>query len=296
MDPVALVACTLAAVAYLLAVRRVHRAGGVWRSTRTIAFLLLGLGSFLVVTSSVLGVYAGQLRWAFTTRIALLLLAVPPAIAAGRPVALLRAASGPRLRAGVERMLGSRPFRLVGTAVFGALFSAAVFALFLTPLAGWARETPGVDDALTLLVPLAGLATVLPLAEDAESRSSLFIVGEFLLVFGELVIDAIPGILLRLSGTVLDGTAAVHSALPWWPSPLRDQQLAGDLLWFIAEAADVPIIVLLLLRWARSDRREASSFDELTDEQYDALVGQHLRGHDPMPEAVEPHDRTAGSS
>lgn len=62
------------------------------------------------------------------------------------------------------------------------------------------------------------------------------------------------------------------------PSPLRDQQLSGDLLWFIAEIADIPVLVLLFVRWARVDRGEARGFDQLSDEEMAELTRQHLRG------------------
>lgn len=78
------------------------------------------------------------------------------------------------------------------------------------------------------------------------------------------MIDSIPGILMRLNDTVIDGITTV-AGTGWWPNPLHDQHLAGDLLWFIAEAADVPVLILLLLRWARRDRAEAADFDALTD-------------------------------
>jgi putative membrane protein len=254
----------------------VRRAGGSWPLRSTLLFLGLGLGTYLVVTCSVLGVDSGALRWAFTTRIALLLLAVPPAVAAGRPIALLRASLGTDGRRRLERVLGSRPIRIVGNAMVGAILSAALFALFLTPVAGIARGTPAIDAALTVAVPLLGLVMVLPIAEDAASRSALFLTAEFLLAFVELLIDAIPGIVLRLSPVVLDHGPRIVEALAWWPTPLRDQQLAGDLLWCIAEGADLPIIVLLLVRWARADRRESTSFDDLTDEQLEELNREHL--------------------
>jgi cytochrome c oxidase assembly factor CtaG len=99
-----------------------------------------------------------------------------------------------------------------------------------------------------------------------------------LLAFVELVIDAIPGILIRLSGTVLDKLPAISGVHPiWWPSPIRDQQLSGDLLWFIAEIADIPVLIILFIRWSRVDRKEARSYDELSDEEMDALTQEHLR-------------------
>jgi hypothetical protein len=50
------------------------------------------------------------------------------------------------------------------------------------------------------------------------------------------------------------------------------------LLWFICEVVDLPLIILMFIRFSRSDKREAGAFDELTDEQFDELQNQHLRG------------------
>ena len=224
-----------------------------------------------------LGTFSGQLRFAFTTRIALLLFAVPACVAAGRPLGLLRASLGDSGAARLERVLRNRVLRLFGNAVFATVFSAAAFTLFLTPIAWIARGTPAIDAAVGIVVPLVGLIMVLPIAENAEGRTSLFITAEFLLAFVELIIDAIPGIVLRLNGAILDHAPAVAGAAPWFPSALRDQQLSGDLLWFIAEVADVPILVLLFVRWSRSDRREQKRFDDLSDEELDELTREHLR-------------------
>ena len=57
-----------------------------------------------------------------------------------------------------------------------------------------------------------------------------------------------------------------------------DQQFAGNLLWFICEVLDLPLIILMFIRFSRSDKREAGAFDDLTDEQLDELQNQHLRG------------------
>jgi cytochrome c oxidase assembly factor CtaG len=77
---------------------------------------------------------------------------------------------------------------------------------------------------------------------------------------------------------IASGVGAVASqALPgWWPNPLHDQHLAGDLLWFIAEIADVPILILLFVRWSRLDRRDAKKMDALSDDEMDALTREHL--------------------
>jgi cytochrome c oxidase assembly factor CtaG len=279
-DPVAAVALVVAAGLYLAGLIKARRLGIRWPARRTVAFFGLGLGSFAVVEFGFLGAYSPELRWAFTTRIALLLFVIPACISAGRPIGLLRASLGGNGVGRLERVLTSRVIKLFGNAIFATVFSALVFCLFLTPAAWVLRGTPVLDAVLGIVIPLLGLIMVLPIVENAAGRTSLFITVEFLLAFVELVIDAVPGIVLRLNDAVLDRApvipAPVAAAASWWPNPVHDQHLAGDLLWFIAEIADVPILVLLFVRWSRSEKREEKKFDDLTDEQLDELTRQHL--------------------
>jgi len=278
MDFVALAAVFAAGGLYAYGVLLARRAGQKWSLLPTLGFYLLGLGSYAWVSFGFLGAYSHDLRWAFTTRIALLLFAVPALVTLGRPVTLARAAlSGAPLRV-IERVLGSWPVRLMGNAIFAPLLAIAAFLIFLTPFAFVLRDSQGWEGGITVLVPLVGLLTVLPIVENVTMRTSLFITAEFMLAFVELVMDAIPGILLRLNETVLDHGSALAGALPlWFPNALHDQHLSGDLLWFIAEIADIPVLIILFVRWIRSDRREASAMDDLSDEAMDALTQAHLR-------------------
>ncbi|WP_188674221.1 cytochrome c oxidase assembly protein [Subtercola lobariae] len=262
-------------MAGILAIR--HR-GEHWRLKPTAGFYLLGLGSYAFIEFGFLGAYSEELRFAFTTRIALLLFAVPALLATGKPVELARTAlSGAPLRA-LNRFLDSKLIGIMGNAVFGPVFALAAFSVFLTPIAGTLRESPGAQGAISIIVPVVGLIMVLPLTELVVVRTSLFIVAEFMLAFVELVIDAIPGILLRLNDNILDHAAPITAAVPgWFPNALRDQQLSGDLLWFIAEVADIPILILLFIRWSQHDRKEAKEIDELSDEEMDALTQAHLK-------------------
>lgn len=261
----------VASVAYLLAVRRVRGRGEAWPLRRTIGFFALGLLPYAVIELGFLGAYSGQLRWAFSTRIALLIFAVPAGIAAGRPLDLVP-------RGMRERFLASRVTLVVGNAMVATVVIAAVFCLFLTPVAGILRVNPVVEASLGIVVPLVGLAMVLPMMALGAVHTGTFIAIEFLLAFVELLVDSVPGLLMRLNDSVLDLVPDAAQAAPWWPSLLHDQHLAGDMIWFIAEFADVPILVILMIRWMRSDRVEAKGFDDLTDEEYDAMTRAHLRG------------------
>ncbi|HEY2556089.1 MAG TPA: cytochrome c oxidase assembly protein, partial [Diaminobutyricibacter sp.] len=277
-EPVAAVVALVLAVLYAWGLIRLRRRGEPWPVSAALMFYGLGIGSFLVVNFGFLGVYSQDLRWAFSTRTALLLFAIPALLSLGRPVRMARLVLGEKGVARLDRGLASRPMKLLGNAVVAPLITVLIFSIFLTPLSGALRTSVYGQAAVTILIPTLGLLLVLPLIEYSALRTAFFVTVEFLLAFVELVIDAIPGILLRLSGTVLDGLGAVAGPHPeWWPSPLRDQQLSGDLLWFIAELADVPVLIILFIRWSRVDKREAKSFDDLTDEEMDALTQEHLR-------------------
>ncbi len=275
----AFAAIVVAGGLYLAAIISLRLRGHRWPLRPTLGFFLLGLGSYAWVSFGFLGAYSSELRWAFTTRIALLLFAVPALISLGQPIALTRIVlSGLPLRV-TEWMLRSWPVRLFGNAIFAPLFACAAFLVFLTPIAAVLRENTWSEWAITVLVPLAGLLMVLPITSHSVIRTSLFITAEFLFAFVELLVDAVPGILLRLNDTVLDHAPALLGPLPlWFPNPLHDQHLSGDFLWFIAEIADIPVLIILFIRWSRSDRREAKKLDELTDEQMEELTREHLRG------------------
>jgi putative membrane protein len=255
-----------------------RRKGVRWSGRFSAAFYLLGIGSFLVVNLGFLGAYSDDLRWAFSTRTALLLFVTPALLALGRPVTLARAALGERGRARINRFMDTRVITFLSNAVVEPFVTVLIFAVFLTPISGALRQSPFGQAGVTILIPLVGLLLVLPLIEYSARRTAFFVTVEFLLAFVALIVDAIPGILIRLSAIVLDGVGAVAGVHPaWYPSPLRDQQLSGDLLWFIAELADVPVLIILFVRWSRVDRREAKTFDDLSDEEMDALTQQHLR-------------------
>ncbi|MDQ1137153.1 putative membrane protein [Microbacterium sp. SORGH_AS 1204] len=270
-DPGTIGALLVASIAYLGTVARMRRRGKSWPVRRTVGFFALGLLPYAVIELGFLGSYSSELRWAFSTRIALLIFVIPAGVAAGRPLDLLPA--GVR-----ERLLASRLTRILGNAMVATIVIAAVFCLFLTPLAGILRVNPAVEASLGIVVPLVGLAMVLPMTALGAVHTGTFIAIEFLLAFVELLIDSVPGLLMRLNDSVLDLVPDATRALSWWPSPLHDQHLAGDMIWFIAEFADVPILVILMIRWMRSDRVEAKAFDDLSDEQYEEMTRAHLHG------------------
>jgi putative membrane protein len=275
---VAVVVALVLIVGYAAGIVAVRRRGETWSRWLTLGYYALGVGAFVVVNLGFLGVYSHDLRFAFSTRTALLLFVVPALLALGKPLTLARRALTGTALERLERFIDSRAVRILGNAMVSPLVAVVIFSIFLTPLSGILRQSELGQVAVTVLIPALGLLLVLPLIENTGARSSFFVTVEFLLAFVELVIDAVPGIALRVSSSILDGAAALQGVHPgWFPSALRDQQLSGDLLWFIAELGDIPVLILLFIRWSRVDRTEARSYDELSDEEMDALTQEHLR-------------------
>ncbi len=280
-DPVALGTLLVAFLAYTAGIIAVVRRGRRWPVHRALSFYLLGLGSYAWVSFGFLGAYSIDLRWAFTTRIALLLLVVPALMSLGRPVLLAKAAMSEAAVRRLDRFLDSPFIRFTGNAVFEPLFSLAVFLVFLTPFSGLVRGSIYGQWAVTVLIPVIGLLTIIPIFENTTRHTSFFVMVEFVLAFAAFVFDPIPGILLRINETVLDQVASpVGMVAHWFPNALRDQQLSGDILWFLAEILDVPVLIILIIRWNRIDRSEAKSLDDLSDEEMEALTREHLRGPD----------------
>lgn len=279
LDPAAAALLVLALVAYGAAVVRLRRSGRAWPLLRTLGFVLAGAGSYAVISFGFLGAHSRDLRWAFTTRVALLLLVVPLLTLLGRPLDLAYAALPTAGAERVRRAVSSGPVRLLGNAIVAPVAGCALFCVFLTPLAGTWRTSLLAEDGTSVAMPLLGLLFVLPIVAHTAVRSEVFIAAEFLFAFLELVLDSIPGLVLRLTGHVLDGVGAVVGRVPtWFPGPLTDQHWSGDLLWSIAEVADLPILLALFVRWVRSDRHHANRADELTEAELDELVQAHLRG------------------
>ena len=277
-DLVSLLVILATGVAYLVLLAMVRRRGQTWPIWRTLAFFILGLGAYVFVEFGFFGTYRFELRWAFTTRIALLLYAVPLLLSLGRPLELARAARTEASRARFDKFLQSWPIRVVSNAIFAPLFALAFFMLFITPLSAAMRGSAFWQHAITVGAFLLGQLMLFPMLQRREHRSEIFMAAEFLFAFFELMLDAIPGVVLSISNTVLDGATTLSANVPaWFPSALDDQHFSGNLLWMIAEGADIPILVLLFIRWGHQDKKTAKSIDDLSDEEFDALANQHLK-------------------
>ncbi len=256
-----------AAAGYVAAVRRVRRGGNAWSPLRTTAFLG-GLALVVASTCSFVGVYERQLFWVFTLQVCLLLLVAPLLLGVGAPVALVAAARGRGRGAAGGDATGRQPrlLRLLGAPGVGPLLLILVTVLvFFSPLLEAALRHPPLLHAVQLMLLAVGLVMALPVTDDGMGLSSLGYAALIGLGFFEFLLDAIPGITLRLHTGVLALAYWTSLHRGWGPDPLTDQHLAGGMLWFFGEAGDLPFLVVAMLAWIRADAREARRIDRELD-------------------------------
>jgi putative copper resistance protein D len=266
VEPVLLVAVLLAGAAYLLGVRAVRRRGERWSVLPMVVFLVGGLGGAVATTMGVLDAYHGRLFWAYCLRLGLLVTVVPGLLAAGRPVTLLRATAGPRLRPRLDAVLDGRLWQGLGSPLFAPILAPMLVAgVLFSPVFEATLRHDVLDQLVMLAVLAAATLIILPVFGEGTETTSLSIGVGVLVGIGELVLDALPGLAVRLRGDLLAGS--YWSAVPrgWGPSVVRDQHLGGNILWILAELVDLPFLAVLAVRWVRADAREAAVIDRRLD-------------------------------
>lgn len=158
---------------------------------------------------------------------------------------------------GWARVLGSPLIATIVTPVLLGIY-------FFTPL--WTAVLSH-EVAYVLSYPLfftLGLLLHAGLKGGTDDTTSVALGLQALLSVGELVFDAIPGLVMRLSTQVI-------GADYWARTPalarhaLDNQSWAGAVLWFIADVSDLPIIALVFVRWMHVDAAEARRIDALLD-------------------------------
>lgn len=283
-QPLMIAVAALLVLSYVAGLRRLRRTGRGWPAGRTVTF---GFAMLALVWTGCgfLAAYSSSIYWAWTARVLVLWLVVPILVLSGRPVELARAAGA---GAAIDRVLQSRPARVVANPLVGpALVPALSAVLFFGPVAGWSIGVPPFGWVLDVLLLVVGALMVLPLVGLDGEASSLAVglalgIGSF-----ELVLDALPGVVLRLQTNITTGWFAHRDLQVWSPQPLRDQQVAGAILWCVAELIDLPFLVLVFRRWLQADARDAARVDAVLEAERAARRALLTRSDEPASRSTE---------
>ncbi|SOD72853.1 cytochrome c oxidase assembly factor CtaG [Jatrophihabitans sp. GAS493] len=264
LQPLALLVIALAALWWVRSVLRLRRRGLSWPIGRSVVFAL-GLILFGWVTNGFAQAYASSVFSVWVSQSLLLLLVVPAVLVAAQPVELARQSVGERGL--LVRFVGSRVGRFMSSPFVGpAIVPVLCTLIFFGAVPGWVVRYDLLDWTLALALSLAGAMIVLPLlSSEASSQGSLVVAVALGVGLFELMVDAVPGIVMRLQTTISSTFFDYRPIHPWTVPALTDQQGAGAILWGAAELLDLPFLLLIFHRWVIADARDAAEIDTVLD-------------------------------
>ena len=262
-----------AGVVYLAGVRRRHRRGGVWQWWRTLLVVGIGLPMVVLTVSWWPGARSHQLFSAYMTQLVVLALVVPAILVLGAPVRLgRRALEGSPSGARWSAVFDSRVTRFLSHPLFTPLLLLALpCVVVFTPVMLTTLQNAAAYSAMQVLLVVFGLVAVLGFIDDQVPDSGVPHAAAAFVAFFELILDAIPGIILFFTTALFaGGWYAVHGdpgGVEWAQS---DQRAAGAILWAVGEAIDLPFLIAIVVLWMRADAEEARRQDALLDAQEEA--------------------------
>ncbi|GAB2755233.1 cytochrome c oxidase assembly protein [Nocardioides pakistanensis] len=280
MDPYLFVLTVWAVGLYLFGVWTLHARGDSWPLARTISFVVLGMGSFYVATSSGLAAYDTVLLSAHMVQHMILSMAVPLFLALGAPVTLALRTLPRRPRAWLLAVLHSRVARVLSFPPLAfLLFVISPWALYFT---GWydaSLRSTYVHEMMHIHLVLVGSLFFWPLVGVDPVPGRVGYPFRLLMIFLTLPFHAFLGT------TIMDQTELIagdwYRALPmdWLPDPADDQHLAGGILWGSGDVVGLLFFGVLFVQWVRESMREARREDRRLD-RLEAQGSAPGRGHD----------------
>lgn len=199
----------------------------------------------VVTALAVFGQLGGNPRQIFlatTIQFCLLFFVAPVLLALGTPVRF-------------------RPPKILG---FTGPVLACVVTLvwFLTPWLQFSLTHGFIFELGHLLVLTAGWLFCVPAVRAGGHDASAY-PGLLFVAFLELLLDAIPGIIITIRESLLAPT--VYLKYSTHEAAHLSQVHGGEVLWVIAEVLDIPFLAALVYHWVRADARQAAVIDARLD-------------------------------
>ena len=270
LDPVLFVLTVWVAGLYLYGVWVLRARGDAWPVGRTLAFVVGGMGSFFVATSSGLSTYDTTLLSVHMVQHMVLSMVVPLFVALGAPVTLMLRTLPRRPRSGLLRLLHSRLARVLSFPPLTLLlYVVSPWALYFS---GWypaTLEHVWVHELMHVHLVVVGALFFSPLVGVDPLPGRVGYPFRVLLVVLTLPFHAFLGVTIMGSTSLI--AASHYLALrdgpmgTWLPSALSDQHRAGGILWGAGDLIGLMFFVVLFVQWVRSSMREAAREDRRLD-------------------------------
>jgi len=266
-------------VLYLSGAARLWFSGRRWPVLPTLSFVV-GCVVLAVVAGAGVEGYGFRLFSVFMFQQLTLMMAVPPLLVLGRPgTLLLRAVPHNRIGRAVlvtaHRSLRSRLARAaIHPAFMIPLFLLAFYGLYFSDLADTVLRTWAGHTALEVAFLTAGILFTVPILSQDPLPIRQTYHGRALDLVAEMPLHAFFGVIVMMATTPLVPLFASPPA-SWQVDPDRDQWLAGALAWSYGEAPGLLMLLIIAVRWQRSDTRHAIARDRAIDRDGDPELDEY---------------------
>lgn len=270
LEPVLFVGLVCVSGAYLYSVLVLRARGDRWPLTRTLSFVVLGMGLLAFATMSGLGGYDRVLLSVHMVQHMLLSMLVPLLLALGAPVTLMLRTLPAPPRRWLLALLHSRLAKVLTFAPLTfLLFVISPWALYFT---GWydaALSSDFVHEMMHLHLVLVGSLFFWPLVGTDPVPGRIGYPFRLMTVFLTLPFHAFLGVTIMGQQELIGGewyrTLPEHAGLTWLPDSAEDQHLAGGILWGAGDLVGLVFLAVLFTQWVRSSMREADREDRRLD-------------------------------
>lgn len=230
---------------------------------RAVAYAVLGVGTLVLATDGGLAAHRDSSFVAAAAQSGVLAAITPVGLALGDPVGLALRALPARRAASVRRALGGRLVRFAMFPLVGSVVATGLhLAMFVTPWLAQSLQHPWLREVTYALLVGSGLLFVLPLLGDELAPAWCTPAVRVLIGFGDGLLDAVPGVVVMASPTLLGAPVAAYLAAT---DPLFQQHIGGGAMFGLAEAVGLPLLATTVAAWVRSDRTEAAVVDARLD-------------------------------
>jgi cytochrome c oxidase assembly factor CtaG len=284
IDPLLFVLTAWAAGLYVVGVLVLRRRGDAWPAGRTVSFVVIGMGSFYVVTSSGIATYDTTLLSVHMVQHMVLTMVVPLFLALGAPVTLALRTLPRTPRGWLLALLHSRVAKVLSfPPLTFVLFVISPWALYFS---GWYEASLNsslVHELMHVHLVTVGALFFWPLMGIDPIPGRVDYPFRVLLTVLTLPFHAFLGVTIMGGRTLIGGDwyPALHDGPMgvWLPEPLDDQHLAGGILWGTGDLIGLVFFVILFIQWVRSSTREAVREDRRLD-RIDARAARDATMHE----------------
>jgi putative membrane protein len=273
LEPAVLLPLLAAGIGWIRIVRlidRRHPANPVPRR-RTVAFLG-GLAVIAVALMSGIDAYDTTLFSVHMVQHLLLTLVAAPLIALGAPItALLRVATPAVRRTVILPILHSRVLRILSFPVVAWLvFAGVMWGTHFSPLFDRSLEDPIVHDFEHALYLAAGLLFWWPAVGLDPSPWRMTHPVRAMYILLQMPQNTFLALAILSSSVPLYAHYATL-AVPWGPSALEDQRIAGGLMWIGGDVLFIAAMAAVIAGWMLHEKRQEVAVDRRVDREREAI-------------------------